>query len=253
LLDAEITPAPGDAEQRARYAAAVAGESDIFVTQRFEEGLRWREVVNSYVPPASGRLLRGRPASAPGAAARAARGRRILDVGAGNGAIELAFSAEPDAFAVSVDALWNATAHTLGVRRVVADAAALPFRADAFDAVLCLETIEHVQDPRAVAREIARVAIAGALVLVTTPAKWRYALGPDPHFGIHFLTLFPPPLQRLLAARRGFTGPHHFVDRIYRSVAQLRRVFRELTHETTLTRDRLPGRWFWDAVVFRKP
>jgi hypothetical protein len=35
-------------------------------------------------------------------------------------------------------------------------------------------------------------------------------------------------------------------------VAQLRRVFRELAHETTLVRDRLPGRWFWDAVVFRK-
>lgn len=230
LLDAPISPTPRDAELRARYTAAVADEHDVFVTQRFEEGLRWREVVRSF-----------------------STGKRIiLDVGAGNGAIELAFSGDPDAYVVSVDALWNATAAALGVRRVVADASTLPFRDEAFDTVLCLETIEHVPDPRAVACEVARVAAHGAVVLVTTPAKWRYAFRPDPHFGIRGLTLFPPSLQRSIAARRGFTGPHHFVDRIYASVAQLRRVFAELAHEATLTRDRAPGRWFWDAVVFRK-
>jgi SAM-dependent methyltransferase len=247
LLDAAITPAPRDAELRGRYAAAVAGESDVFVTQRFEEGLRWREVVGNLECGGHVAALRE-----PGAGTWPPHSRKILDIGGGNGAIELAFSADPDAFAVSIDALWNTTARALGVRRVVADAAAMPFRADAFEAVLCLETIEHVRDPRAVAREIARVAASGAVVLVTTPAKWRYVLAPDPHFGIRFLTLLPPPLQRRLAARRGFTGPHHFVDRIYGSVAQLRRLFRELTHETTLVRDRLPGYWFWDAVVFRK-
>ena len=250
LLDAPISPTPRDAELRARYAAAVADEHDVFVTQRFEEGLRWREVVRTFQPdrPAVADAAAGsRPASRLEAGAP-----KVLDVGAGNGAIELAFSGDPDAYVVSVDALWNATAAALGVRRVVADASALPFRGEAFDTVLCLETIEHVPDPRAVAREVARVAAHGAVVLVTTPAKWRYAFRPDPHFGIRGLTLFPPSLQRSIAARRGFTGPHHFVDRIYASVAQLRRVFAELTHVTTLTRDRAPGRWFWDAVVFRK-
>ena len=237
LLDAEPLPAPGDAELRTRYATAVAGEGDVFVTQRFEEGLRWREVVSHFVKP---NARKGVAVS------------RILDVGGGNGAIELAFSGQPASFVVSVDALWNATAASLGVRRVLADAAALPFRPGTFDLVLCLETIEHVPDPRAVAAEIARVASANAIVLVTTPARWRYFLRPDPHFGIRGLTLLPASLQRRVAARHGFHGPHHFVDRIYGSVGQLRRVFRELSHESTLVRSRAPGRWFWDAIVFRK-
>jgi SAM-dependent methyltransferase len=232
LLDAEATPEPRDAELRARYAAAVAGEKDSFVTQRFEEGLRWREVARHFAAN-----------DAPW---------RVLDVGGGNGAIELAFSGQPSSCVVSVDALWNATAASLGVRRVVADGAWLPFRFEAFDVVLCLETIEHVPDPQAVAREIGRVAAAGAVVLVTTPARWRYFLRPDPHFGIRGLTMLPPALQRYVAARRGFDQPHHFVDRIYGSVRQLRRVFRELALEATLVRSRAPGRWFWDAVVFRK-
>jgi len=229
LLDADVTPAPRDAELHQRYLAAVASETEVFVRQRFEEGLRWREVVRAFQ-----------------------RTRRVLDVGAGNGAIELAFSCDPGTFAVSVDARWNTTAARLGVRRVLADASALPFRDGAFDTVLCLETIEHVPDPRGVAREVARVAASDAVVLVTTPPKWRYALRPDPHFGIRFLTLWPPALQRRIAEERGFTGPHHYVDRIYASAAQLRRIFAGLRHEATLTRDRMPGRWFWDALVFRK-
>jgi SAM-dependent methyltransferase len=281
LLDAPVTPAPRDAELRARYLAAVAGESDVFVTQRFEEGLRWREVVRAFVIPSPSAPLRAGSREGPGreavphdvallpaidAPADVVRPplpprslayarddtRRVLDVGAGNGAIELAFSGDPGTFAVSVDALWNTTAARLGVRRVLADASALPFRDGAFDTVLCLETIEHVSDPRGVAREVARVAAGDAVVLVTTPPKWRYALRPDPHFGIRFLTLWPPSLQRRIAAKRGFTGPHHYVDRIYASAVQLRRVFAGLRHEATLTRDRMPGRWFWDALLFRK-
>jgi SAM-dependent methyltransferase len=231
LLDALITPAPRDAELRDRYAEAVAGETDVFVTQRFEEGLRWREVARHFA------------ANTPS---------RVLDVGGGNGAIELAFSGQPSSYVVSVDALWNTAAASLGVRRVVADGAALPFRGEAFDLVLCLETIEHVPNPRAVAAEIDRVALVAAVILVTTPASWRYFLRPDPHFGIRGLTMLPPSLQRAVAARSGFAEPHHFVNRIYGSVRQLRAVFRELTHEATLVRSRAPGRWFWDAIVFRK-
>ena len=64
--------------------------------------------------------------------------------------------------------------------------------------------------------------------------------------------MLPASLQRSMAARRGFDEPHHFVNRIYSSVRQVRAVFRDLTHEATLVRSRAPGRWFWDAIVFRK-
>lgn len=52
-------------------AADEAGEP--FIAWRFHEGLRWRRIVEHYVPEA--------------------QTKRVLDVGAGNGAIELAFAA----------------------------------------------------------------------------------------------------------------------------------------------------------------
>jgi len=227
LLDAAITPASHDELYRSKYLAAIGSEADEFVRARYEEGCRWREVVR-----------------------RDSARTRILDVGGGNGAIELAFSADEKNFVVSVDALWNETARSLGVRRVVAAAEALPFRAGAFDIVLCLETIEHVDKPQAVADEIARV--CNDALLVTTPPKWRYALTRDPHFGIRFLTLFPPRMQRRIAARHGFNDAHHYVDRIYRSTAQLRKLFDGFALTTVMSRSRAPRRWFWDALLFAR-
>lgn len=40
---------------------------------------------------------------------------------------------------------------------------------DTADVVVCVETIEHVENPRALARELARLARPGGFVLVTTP------------------------------------------------------------------------------------
>jgi SAM-dependent methyltransferase len=228
LLDAAITPAAHDELYRAKYLKAIGGERDVFVVNRYEEGCRWREVL-SWEPALPG----------------------ILDIGGGNGAIELAFSANGD-FVVSVDALWNQTACDLKVKRVVADASQLPFRAAAFGTILCLETIEHVDKPQRVAGEIARVAADTAILLLTTPPKWRYAFAPDPHFGIRFLTLLPPRWQRRLAEKRGYGEAHHYVDRIYRSTAQLARLFADFSLTDVLSRSRSPRRWFWDALVFER-
>lgn len=234
LLDAERPHLGHDAAYAAAYAATIE-ENDPFVSERFEEGRRWRAVLQHYRP-----------------------GKRVLDLGAGNGAVELAFAAATDWSVVSVEVAWNdvvrALRDTTGapLRRVLADADALPFRNGVFDAVTCLETVEHLHDRRAAAEEIRRVTANGALLLVTTPPRLRYLLRPDPHFAIRGLLLLPPPLQRAIAARRGFSRSDHFVDRIYTSVAQLRRLFRGFRVEEVLSRSRAPRRWFWDAVVFRR-
>ena len=212
-----------------RYVELVRADSDVFLRQRYAEGVRWRQVLRAYLPP---------PA-------------RLLDLGAGNGAVELAMQAGGYSV-VSVDAGWNDDARRLGVTRVVADAAALPFRPAAFDALLLLETVEHLPDIRAAARECARVLRPTAPALVTTPPRWRYALRPDPHFAIRFLLVLPPRLQRLFAAGRGFSGPHHYVDRIYGSVPELARALAPLAIREVLSRSRLPRKWFWDAVVMRR-
>ncbi|MGZ7079219.1 MAG: class I SAM-dependent methyltransferase [Thermoanaerobaculia bacterium] len=225
LMDALLTPGERDYASEFRYQEVV-GSGDAFISARYAEGMRWRHVLDSYLRPRA----------------------HVLDVGAGNGGIELALAAG-DYRAVSIEAEWNDDARRLGVRRVVADAAALPFRAGSFDAALSLETIEHLADARASSRELARVLRDGATVLLTTPPRWRYALARDPHFGIRFLTLLPARMQRWVAARH---GRDEYVDRIYGSVGQIARAMRPLRLIAVFSRSRMPQRWFWDALVFKK-
>jgi SAM-dependent methyltransferase len=221
ILDAVLSPSDRDLANDARYRTLV-GDADPFIAARYAEGMRWRHVLARYV-------------AAPA---------RVLDVGAGNGAIEMAVAAGGYRV-ISVDALWNEQARKLGVTRVVADASKLPFRDGVFDAAISLETIEHLPDVRESSRELARTLRDGAVVLLTTPPRWRYALARDPHFGIRFLTLMPNAFQRRVAQRR-----YEHVDRIYGSTAQIARAMRPLQLVDVLSRSRMPRRWFWDALVF---
>ena len=49
------------------------------------------------------------------------------------------------------------------------DLGAVELPNEAADAVVCVETIEHLENPRALMRELVRLAKPGALLLVTTP------------------------------------------------------------------------------------
>ena len=227
LLDRTPARFPADDDNARRYSAAIGDTADPFVLARYEEGRRWREVVLHYADV-----------------------KRVLDVGGGNGAIELAMSAA--AYAVSVEALWNPIATELGVRRVIARAEAMPFREGTFDALLLLDTIEHFHDVEAIAAEMARVARRDAILLVTTPPRLRWLFRPDPHFAIRGLMLLPSALQRWIVERRGYRGEDHFVDRIYWSIPQLARRLRGFAVHEVLSRGRGSKRWWWDAVVFRR-
>jgi SAM-dependent methyltransferase len=74
--------------------------------------------------------------------------------------------------AFGVDGELAAAAHTLraGVPVVVADMARLPFRDGSFDAITSGETLEHLDDDRAAARELARTLRERGLLVVTVPA-----------------------------------------------------------------------------------
>src|SRR5262245_15550017 len=57
-----------------------------------------------------------------------------------------------------------------GIATVVGDMTKLPFRDGAFDAVTTGETLEHLDDDAAAAREIARVIAPGGACIATVPA-----------------------------------------------------------------------------------
>ena len=54
------------------------------------------------------------------------------------------------------------------------DIQAMSFADESFDAVLCIEVVEHVADPFAATRELRRVLRAGGRLLLTTPFLSQY-------------------------------------------------------------------------------
>ncbi|MCU1459984.1 MAG: SAM-dependent methlyltransferase [Acidimicrobiales bacterium] len=111
---------------------------------------------------------------------RGTRGR-VLDAGCGpNPAVAMALSLEDRRrFVVGVDiGLGTVRLATRIARRadaalagVVADVEALPFRDGAFDGGVCDDTIEHLPDDRAGARELARVLDSRGRLVVATPNR----------------------------------------------------------------------------------
>jgi SAM-dependent methyltransferase len=244
LLDHSFRNERADEQNERAYRAVIerlepGAVSDPFIMNRHYEGRRWREVARHYLDGVS----------------RA----RLLDVGAGNGAIELAFNTTPQFKVFSIERQWNQTAAALHAAaaapflRSIADAVKLPFPSASFDAILCIETIEHVRNAKRVGEEMVRVLRPGGIILVTTPPRWRYALAPDPHFGIRGLVLLPHAWQRRIAERRGFVEDHHHVERLFGSAPSIARLFPGCRIQSVLSRSRAPKWWFWDAIVLRKP
>lgn len=94
------------------------------------------------------------------------RGGRLLDVGCGPGALaEAAREAAHEVVAVEPDPeMADLAGSRLGQEVVVAGLPDLPFADDGFDAVVASFVLNHVDDPRAGARELARVGAPGGFV-----------------------------------------------------------------------------------------
>ncbi len=103
--------------------------------------------------------------------ARLPRGARILDAAVGLG--QLALRLDERGYQVyGIDSSFDAALHVrrAGLPAVVGDLTKMPFRTGKFDAVTTGETLEHLDDDRGAANEIARVVRSGGTVVATVPA-----------------------------------------------------------------------------------
>lgn len=142
------------------------------------------------------------------AAASVAPGSRVLDAGAGTGQYRelfahcdyrtLDFAREPG------------TIGRYATLDYEADLTAIPVADESFEVVLCTEVLEHVPEPVAVVRELARVLKRGGRLFLTAPlGSWlhqepyHYYGGYSPHWYRHFL---PAAALRIdsLDANQGF-------------------------------------------------
>lgn len=187
-------------------------------------------------------------------------GARVLDVGCGGGGFLFPFAAagygcwgldvtlHPELTAVAREA-------GLAVAQVGGSGESLPFPDGAFDLVLLAETVEHVDRPRRLGREVARVLRPGGLCYLTTPPRLRYLFGRDPHYDLPGLLLLPDLLQRRLFERFVSPGEEYAVVHTFWSAAGVLRCLPGL-HLAEITSKNWAGplrRLDWDWIVARKP
>jgi SAM-dependent methyltransferase len=134
----------------------------------------------------------------------------LVDVGCGRGAIWNVVRAQFSAY-IGIDAVrYEGFPGTACLIRANLDRP-LPLRAAVADTVISIETIEHLENPHAFMRELARIAAPGAWVLVTTPnqlsamslltlvTRQRFAAFQDVHYPAHRTALLEVDLRRIAA------------------------------------------------------
>lgn len=117
--------------------------------------------------------------------AEAEPGARLLDLGCGAGRHELAAARLPVATMACdlsrsdlrdgrffVGEAAHETRHCGHIEWLQADGGRLPFRDASFDALICSETLEHVEDDVELLGELRRLARPGGRLAVSVPAYW---------------------------------------------------------------------------------
>ncbi|MEX2237103.1 MAG: class I SAM-dependent methyltransferase [Dehalococcoidia bacterium] len=99
------------------------------------------------------------------------KGSRVLDVGAARGFGTSSLAGDYALHSVDVKPAEISKAGKGLSSRAVASATALPFAAQSFDGLLCLDVLEHIPDASAVVAEISRVLRPGGLLVLTVPNR----------------------------------------------------------------------------------
>lgn len=136
-----------------------------------------------------------------------AESRRVLDLGSGRGGLTVALQAR-GIDVTGVDLRFRNCAVTrrrgqrygLETRTLTAIGEQLPFATASFDAVACLEVLEHVGDPQALLREIRRVVKPEGRCVLTVINRWAPF---DPHYHLWGINFLPRRLANAYIRLRG--------------------------------------------------
>lgn len=141
-------------------------------------------------------------------------GMRVLDFACGTG-YGSAHLAEGGARAVGLDNAVEAVAQarrrwgTTGATFVAGDANRFPFASGTFDVVVCMETIEHVDDVDMLQNEIKRVLRPSGAALFSTPNKLLHSPNSEkPLNPFHVVEYTIEQFRAVLA-------PHFNIDEMY--------------------------------------
>jgi ubiquinone/menaquinone biosynthesis C-methylase UbiE len=138
-------------------------------------------------------------------------GQRVLEVSCGRGGFSCLLAARgavmfgADFSEAALKIARNRTAagdrNGNGVRLVQADAHNLPYADESFDIIISCETIEHLLDPLAALKEMARVCRDDGLIYLTTPNYFNA-------MGLYFI-------YARLRGRRATPGADQPFDRVF--------------------------------------
>jgi len=136
-------------------------------------------------------------------------GKRVLDLGSGMGGFLVAagnngvqvVGIEPNADYGVITRLRAARyGHSPALARAVGEH--LPFVAASFDIVLAQDILEHVQNPDAVLREVARVLRPNGMALVTAINRHAWH---DPHYHLYGINYLPRAIAERVVEMLGRT------------------------------------------------
>jgi 2-polyprenyl-3-methyl-5-hydroxy-6-metoxy-1,4-benzoquinol methylase len=96
-------------------------------------------------------------------------GGTLLDVGCGTGALWAYLSDHFDRYIGSDAVRYDELPDGSEFHQVDIDTGRIPLPDESADVVVAVETIEHVENPRAFVRELTRLTRPGGLVIITTP------------------------------------------------------------------------------------
>jgi ubiquinone/menaquinone biosynthesis C-methylase UbiE len=143
-------------------------EFDTSVAERYErDGKQVREAAAA-VGYTSGRQHRLMTTVVTSLVLKFVSGGRVLDLGCGHGKFTAGLTDNYEVVGIDLAHAMLLRARSEGLDVYQADVKALPFADEQFDAVVCAEVIQHLDDLAPLAGEVARVLCPGGIGIVTT-------------------------------------------------------------------------------------